>query len=189
MDSPVVQWAALAVLVCWLVGAYNRLVRLRAQANAAFATVDVELERQLDLARSCLPVSSPQTVPMPLHAEPASIWDAIAGATVQLQACLADARAKPLDPCRMASLVAARDVLTQAWARAERDDAHDLAGPRLPASLSAQWLQAQAQVHATGDQFDTAVARYNEAIAQFPASLVARLFGFTRAAGLSGVTS
>ena len=65
-----------------------------------------------------------------------------------------------------------------AWERAERDDAHDLAGPRLPETVTARRAQLAQQAHAATDQFNQAVVRYNEAIAQFPAVLLAWLFGF-----------
>lgn len=71
-----------------------------------------------------------------------------------------------------------------AWERAERDDAHDLAGPRLPDTLTARRAQLVIQTHAATDQFDQAVSRYNAAIAQFPAVVLAWLFGFKQARGV-----
>jgi len=42
-------WTVAAVLLFWSVGAYNRLVRLRAETNAAFAALDAQWLRQLAL--------------------------------------------------------------------------------------------------------------------------------------------
>jgi LemA protein len=39
MSSSVVFWIVAAVLLFWTVGAYNRLMRLRADANAAFVKI------------------------------------------------------------------------------------------------------------------------------------------------------
>jgi LemA protein len=75
-------------------------------------------------------------------------------------------------------------VLAMAWERAERDDAHDLAGPRLPDTVTSRRAQLAMQTHAAIDQFDRAVVRYNDAIAQFPAVLLAWLFGFKPGRGL-----
>ena len=100
------------------------------------------------------------------------------GAATQLAACLAAARTRPLEPGGIAALSAAQDVLAMAWERAERDDAHDLAGPRLPETVTARRAQLAQQAHAATDQFNQAVVRYNEAIGQFPAVLLAWLFGF-----------
>ena len=71
-----------------------------------------------------------------------------------------------------------------AWERAERDDAHDLAGPRLPDDRHARRAQLAQQTQAATEQFNQAVIRYNEAIAQFPAVLLAWLFGFKPGRGL-----
>ncbi len=79
-----------------------------------------------------------------------------------------------------------------AWERAERDDAHDLAGPRLPETLTARRAQIVHRRRTRAiEQFDQAVGRYNEAIAQFPAVLLAWLFGFKPGRGVrsSGAAS
>jgi LemA protein len=71
-----------------------------------------------------------------------------------------------------------------AWDRAERDDAHDLAGPRLPENFSSERQQLESMAQAATERFNQAVVQYNEAIAQFPAALLAWLFGFHPARGL-----
>jgi LemA protein len=184
MTSSIVWWTVAAVLLFWSVGAYNRLVRLRAGANNAFAAVEAELTRQAELVRTHLPPPEP-TQPAPLEAEPMSFWGALHAAASQLAAALNAARGKPLDPDRIAALSAAQDVLAMAWERAERDDAHDLAGPRLPDTLLLRRQQSLLAAHAATEHFNKAVTSYNEAIAQFPAILLAWLFGFKAARALS----
>jgi LemA protein len=174
MPSSVVLGAIAAVLLFWTVGAYNRLMRLRAEAKTAFASLEAELSKQVALVSECLP--PPETQPAPL--EGSSFWSALHGAAAQFAASLAAARARPLEPEEIAALSAAQDVLSMAWERAERDDAHDLAGPRLPETVTTRRAQLTLHTHAAIDQFDRAVVRYNEAIAQFPAVLLAWLFGF-----------
>lgn len=188
MPTSVVLGVVAAVLLFWAVGAYNRLMRLRAEAKTAFAALEAELSKQVALVRECLP--PPETQPAALDGS--SFWSALHGAAAQFAASLAAARGKPLEPEGIAALSAAQDVLAMAWERAERDDAHDLAGPRLPETLTARRAQLALQTHAAVDQFDRAVGRYNEAIAQFPALLLASLFGFkpgrgVRSAGPAGV--
>ena len=186
MTSSVVAWTIAAVLLFWAVGAYNRLMRLRAEANSAFANVESELARQVELVRSQLPPPEP-TQPAPLEGDPTSFWSALHAAASQLAASLAVARAKPLDPQNIGALSTAQDVLAMAWERAERDDAHDLAGPRLPDTVLLRRRQQLLQTHAATESFNVAVTRYNEAIAQFPALLLAWLFGFKPARSLSPV--
>lgn len=186
MTSSVVSWTIAAVLLFWGVGAYNRLMRLRADANIAFATVDGELARQVELVRQHLPPPEP-TQPAPLDGEPTSFWSGLHAAAGQLAATLSAARGKPLDAANIAALNAAQQVLGTAWERAERDDAHDLAGPRLPETMLLRRQQMLLQAHAATEAFNQAVTRYNEGIAQFPALVLAWLFGFKPARPLSPV--
>ena len=187
MPSFVVLGAVAAVLLFWVVGAYNRLMRLRAEANTAFAGLDAELAKQVALVRECLPPPE-ATQPAALE-ETVSFWSALHGAAAQFAASLAAARARPLEPDGIPALSAAQDVLAMAWERAERDDAHDLAGPRLPDTVTARRAQLALQTHAAIEQFDRAVTRYNEAIAQFPAVLLAWLFGFRPGRGVRHAAS
>lgn len=71
-----------------------------------------------------------------------------------------------------------------AWDRAANDDAHDLAGPRLPDNFSIEREQLVRMTTAATEHFNQAVGNYNAAIAQFPAVLLAWLFGFQPARGL-----
>ena len=51
-------------------------------------------------------------------------------------------------------------------------------GPRLPEAISATRAQLVLQIQAAANTFNAAVTRYNQAIAQFPAVLLAWVFGF-----------
>ena len=182
MLSSFLPWVIAAVVVFWMVGAYNRLVRLRSEANTAFAALESELGKQVQLVHACVPAEEDQHQSQ--FAGGSAFWGGLQGAAAQLHASLAAARARPLDPERIAALGAAQEVLGMAWDRAERDDAHDLAGPRLPEDFSSERIQLQRLAQAATEHFNQAVGRYNEAIDQFPALLLARLFGFQRARGL-----
>jgi len=183
MASSLGVWIVAAVLLFWSIGAYNRLVRLRSEARSAFAALEQELARQVQLVQACLPVES-ETQPASLFEGESTFWGSLQGAAAQFAASLAAARSRPLDPEGMAALAAARDVLAMAWERAERDDAHDLAGSRLPDTISSTRAQLVNQAQAAAEQFNLAVGRYNEAIEQFPAILLAWLFGFRAGRGL-----
>jgi len=187
MPSSVVLGAIGAVLLFWAVGAYNRLVRLRGEANTAFAALEAELIKQVALVRECLPPVD-ATQPAALE-QGVSFWAGLHGAAAQFAASLAAARARPLEPDGIDALSAAQDVLAMAWERAERDDAHDLAGPRLPERVTMRRAQLTIQTYAAIDQFDRAVARYNEGIAQFPAVLLAYLFNFRPGRGVRHVAT
>ena len=183
MRNSILSWTIFAVLLFWAVGAYNRLVRLRAEAHTAFAGVEAEFTRQVELVSKSLP-GAEFTQPAPLEQE-STFWAGLQGAARQFATSLAAVRNRPLDAKRMAALNAACDVLVMAWETAQRDEAHDLAGPRLPETVLARRSQLAGQTRAAIEQFNIAVARYNEGIAQFPAVLLAWLFGFEPGLGLA----
>ena len=182
MQSSFVPWVVAAVAVFWAVGAYNRMVRLRSEAKAAFAALESELQKQVQLVQACVPPEEEQLASQ--FSGGSAFWGGLQGAAAQLSASLNSARARPLDPERIAALGAAQEILSMAWDRAERDDAHDLAGPRLPEDFSSERQQLVRMTHAATEHFTQAVANYNGAIAQFPAILLAWLFGFHPARGL-----
>jgi LemA protein len=182
MLSSWVLWAALAVLLFWMVGAYNRLVRLRADANTAFAALEKDLTQQVALVNACLPEE--ESHPASQFDGGSAFWGGLQGACAQFAASLAAARLRPLEPERIAALGAAQEVLQMAWERAERDDAHDLAGPRLPENLTNEREQLVRQTQVAIGHFNDAVVRYNEAIDEFPAAVLAWLFGFKPGRGL-----
>lgn len=185
MSSPV-PWIVAAVVLFWAVGAYNRLVRLRGEANAAFAALDAQCRRQLDLVQSSLPESlgAPDSVvPGDMVDEVAALWSDLRSAALQFSAALGAMRPRPLDAGAATALATAHEVLTGAWQRVQQD-AHDLAGAPVPEALALHWQQMALQVADARAQFNAAVLRYNEAIAQFPALLLARLYGFKPARAL-----
>ncbi|HET8745617.1 MAG TPA: LemA family protein [Ramlibacter sp.] len=181
-SSSFLPWVIAAVALFWAVGAYNRLVRLRSEANHAFAALEAELAKQVQLVQECVPPEDEQTQSQ--FTGGSAFWGGLQGAAAQLQASLSAARSRPLDPDRIAALGAAQEVLGMAWERAERDDAHDLAGPRLPENCSGERQQLVRMAQSATEHFNQAVVRYNEAIAQFPAILLAWLFGFHPGRGL-----
>lgn len=176
MSSSLALWIGAALLLFWSVGAYNRLVRLRSDANAAFGSLESELGKQIALVHSCLPQAEGQAAAW-LDGQ-SSFWGGLQGAAAQLAASMAAARSKPLEPEGIAALRSAHAVLAMAWQRVEREESHDLAGPRLPDTVTMRRAQLAGQVQAAIDQFNLAVSAYNAAIGQFPALLVSWLFGF-----------
>jgi len=171
MSWPLGFWVGAAVLLFWAVGAYNRLIRLRAAVLQAFATLDTRLREQADLVQGCLPQVDAMT----------GLWTGLGGATAQFTASLDAARTKPLDPGSIAALKAAHGVLYMAWQRLQQDDAHDLAGAALPETLQLRWQQIAEHVQDDAGLFNQQVNAYNDAIVQFPALLLASLFSFRAA--------
>lgn len=167
----------LALLLFWAVGAYNRLIRLRSAALQAFGALEAHWQRWPVLVAE-------------YQANHAGTWGddrgaecnqltALSAAASQFAASLRVARTKPLDADVAAALSTAEQVLDTAWQAMARQAAcasADMAPPTL-----APWLAQCEQLARYGGEarlaFNTAVAGYNHAITQFPANLLAWVFG------------
>jgi LemA protein len=163
---------ATAVLVFWIVGAYNRLVRLRSALVARFASVDQLyglrhglLAEQIDLLAGALASAAPRL-------------DALRAACLQADAAREHARLRPGAPGTVSSLRLADEILADARSRLP---VQTVAGADLPA-LNARLTASDTTLAFARREFNAAVAGYNAAVRQFPTVLVAWAFGFRPAA-------
>lgn len=166
-------WTAIAaILVFWIVGAYNRLVRMRNDLVARFGAVDERyrqrqalLERQLELLSTALAAAAPRL-------------DSLRAACRQADAAREHARARPSAASAVTSLRVAEDILAEARAH--------LPVPALPGTdlpeLNTQLATSDNALAFARAEFNNAVAAYNESVRQFPTVLVAQLFSFRAAA-------
>ena len=186
-SSSVAVWVGLAVLAFWALGAYNRLVRLRADLLSSLQLLTTHWNSTAQILRTTL---------QEYAAEPASEsqwsnlggagddvpWRSLSLAAKQLQACLAGLLARPhlLAPIDdFASLRAARDVLDGAWERLN-DRHEDLAGSAVPQQLHVLWQHHAMQSEERRAAYNAQADGYNQAVSQFPALLIAWSFGFKR---------
>lgn len=172
---PPILWSALlalALVFFWAIGAYNRLVRLRAAVGAAFAVLEPLLRERLAWVKGAQP---PADAPAPSDAAAATLdepqaWARLHAASEQLALALAPVRSQPADGPAVRSLALAQAALQAAWAAvAPADAAH---------ALHAQWDRLRHQELPLTAAFNDAVRAYNAATAQFPAAVMARLCGF-----------
>jgi LemA protein len=196
LPDSMVGWIVIAVLLFWFVGAYNRLVRLRAAVLQAYATLDAALRKQLDFVQASITAALPEK-------DASSHSSAVAplqAATNQLATLLGATRLHPLDPGGMAALATALQVLITAWQRQhpdavtvfEADGTLSRPAPLLPAGAGAAsgtlepmaWPEPSAAAEIARSQFNLAVGQYNAAIVQFPALLVAWMVRLRPAAPL-----
>jgi LemA protein len=174
ISESIVWWALAATLFFWSVGAYNRLMRLRSHASRAFAALANGLQRYTELVAACGPA----------HPAHSSAWSGLYGAQAQFSASLAIARTRPLDASVVDALAAADHVLHMAWQRL-LDSEPSPDRPPVPETCRQQWRETSQQIHHTGLAFAQAVHDYNHAITQFPALVLALLFGFRTAKPLT----
>ena len=170
--------AGLALLLFWAVGAYNRLVRLRAAVVQAFEPLDQGLARRLGWVQDALPEQLRD-----LGSDPASApWARVQAAGQQMALALAQVRRQPGDRAAMAGLVLARATLEGVWQEALTSFPEPLAEISPLLLKWAEWQHAEAPLAVA---FDQAVGVYNAAAAQFPASVLARLSGLPLAGALA----
>ena len=217
MWSSPLFWIVFSIAIFWALGAYNRLMRLRSAVVQAFGSLDAHIVRQVALlgefgaahpAHAAMPgqgaLQQQQLLPPQLQE-----LAALQGATTQLSASLAVARARPLQANAIAALAAAREVLQASWTKAlhaiqatpaaatqemvpgssavSEADSSGAAAPAspLPAALwQARWEEHVQQNDHAIRVFNEAVVHYNGAVAQFPANLLAWVFGFKAARAL-----
>jgi LemA protein len=159
-------WIAIgvvAVILLWLVFGYNRLVRLRNEAEQAFSGIDVQLKRRADLIPNLV-----ETVKAYATHE-REVFERVAEARAQSLAARGVAQAATAD-------VAMTAALTGLFGIAE-------AYPELRASENFQRLQAELadtedKIAAARRYYNTTVRRYNSLIQSVPTNIIARLGGF-----------
>lgn len=169
MSDSVLLWFVVAVLLFWAMGAYNRLMRLRSRGIVAFAALERQFDQYLLMVKKNAPSQGNDAF--------SAVWAALAAAADQFSASLKVAHSQPLNGPTTSALRTAYETLGLSWSRL-RTLPHDLGGSALPDSLQSQWEQVGVQTEMARADFNQAVANYNQAIGQFPALVLASLFGF-----------
>jgi LemA protein len=176
------QLVVLAVLLAWVVGAYNRMVRLRAAIVSAWEQIVAALVK-----RSEAMAAVADAVREPLASEAATL-QALADADAR-QRTAADgvrqARARIADvslwvnaEAGVASPASRLRALIELQPAVVHESGH---GPQLVAALAA-WREAEPRILFARQGFNDAVDVYNKAIHQWPTRLIASPLGF-RSAG------
>jgi LemA protein len=167
------EWLLLAVLVFWSIGALKRLKRLRVQGKKAFEPVDAHFTLVLALLREC----GPEVTEDPSFLRHAR--SALLPSADLLDAALQQARQHPLRPEVIASLDSTWQSLQVAWrAYAQLSESTQACAPADAQAWTLRWQELDILCCHSMAQFNTAVLHYNQAIAQIPVCVVARIFGF-----------
>jgi LemA protein len=168
MGGSITIWLVWALLLFWSVGAYNRLVKLRAQAKASFAQLHEHLLLYAALVRSSFGAA---------NNEGPAAQVGLVGAAEQYASSLQVAQGQCLDVAAVRALATAQEILFASWTRL-RDEPPDLAGELVPEALEQEWQKIDQLVEPSRLAFNQCVSRYNLAIAEFPAHWLASLFRF-----------
>ena len=159
----------LAVCFFWCVGVYNRITRLRARSLEAFAVVAVSLHRY----RAMVLEHTHSSRVVEISAE----FQQLLRQLEQLDQLTKDVQNCPWNTAALTALNIVGVEVSAHWSVLRTAPA-DLAGAALPANLMQDWdTNARALQHAIGG-FNQILEDYNEAIAQFPATVVTSFLGF-----------
>ncbi|MDX6571751.1 MAG: LemA protein, partial [Gaiellales bacterium] len=164
--SMLALWIAIGVVVIvllWLVFGYNRLVRLRNEAEQGFSGIDVQLKRRADLIPNLV-----ETVKA-YAAHESGVFERVAEARAQSLA------ARGVGPAAAAAGLMT-SALTGLFGVAE-------AYTELRASENFQRLQAELsdtedKIAAARRYYNTTVRRFNSLIQSVPTNIIARTGGF-----------
>jgi LemA protein len=178
----------LAILVALAVFAtvlYNRLVTLRNAIGNAFAQIDVQLKRRYDLIPNLL-----ETVRKYLQHERETL-EAVTAARSAAQTAAGVARQNPASAGAVSALGTAEGLLGGVLGRlmAVTEAYPELKADQTMRELSEELTSTENRVGFARQSYNDTVLDYNNAAGQFPANLVARLFGFEPAAMLQSTQS
>ena len=186
MSMPtLVSIALAALLVFWAVGAYNRLVRLKNTIANAFGQIDVQLKRRYDLIPNLVDAARKY-----LQHEQATLESVIA-ARNQARSASERVASRPGKADAIIALAAAEQTLDSSLGRlfALAEAYPDLKADQTIRELSEELTSTENKVGFARQAYNDAVLDYNNAQGQFPALLVARLFGFSPSAMLQSTES
>ena len=175
MNAPVLSGLLAATTLFWCVGLYNRLMRMRARGLDALGSVEKHLRSYTSLIQVQFPDEEGSYIPLE--------WARLVSGVKQLEQQCKAARAAPLQAAPLGALGQTVDGIEAEWLLLRSQPA-DLAGPTMPEAMQKLWDEAALKVRSARGGFNQIVARYNEALQQFPASLVVGLMGFQPAGNL-----
>jgi LemA protein len=174
-------WMFFALTVFWALGAYNRLVRLRAHVATQYTHLMTSLTGLTDLAQQAISDAvADNHVHQPSDAlHIAACWRRLSTSSTQARVAMVRMQEHSLMPQSI-------DDLNQAWRLFEDtwDELKVSPWSLLPEPLRAQWQEQRLLSQPLRRAFNQAVEQYNQAIAMWPANLVARLFQFRPAGHL-----
>lgn len=164
----------IAVLLVWAVTVYNRLVQLRNRIANAFGQIDVQLKRRHDLVPNLVEVAKGYL------AHEAATLEAVIKARGQAQGAAAAVRAEPASANAMGALAAAEGLLGSSLGRlmAVAEAYPDLKADATMQSLSEELTSTENRLGFARQAYNDQALEFNDAAAQFPDLVVARLLGF-----------
>jgi LemA protein len=179
-SNTLVSIVAFALLVFWAVGAYNRLVRKKNIIANAFGQIDMQLKRRYDLIPNLVEAAKKYLQ----HEQ--SMLEAVIEERNQARSASDAVRNRPANAAATTALGVAEQALDASllklFAASETNPA--LKADQTIRALGEELASTGNKVGFARQAYNDAVLDYNLAQGQFPAVLIARLFGFVPSAML-----
>ena len=153
------------LIVFWVIGLYNGLVRLRNRRQNAFADIDVQLRQRHDLV--------PQLV---------ETVKGYAGHEKEVLLKVTEARTAAMAATSIDGKIAAEQQLTSALQglKVQIEPYPDLKANQNFLQLQEELSDIENKLAASRRFFNGATTEYNNAVESFPGNMIARNFGFKR---------
>ena len=174
-----------AVAIFWAVGAYNRLIRLKNVIANSFGQIDVQLKRRYDLIPNLVEVAKKY-----LQHERDTL-EAVMIARNRARVASDAVRSRPANATAVTALATAEQALDGSLGRlfAVAEAYPELKADETIRGLSEELTSTENKVTFARQAYNDAVLDYNNAQGQFPALLIARLFGLVPSAMLQATES
>lgn len=155
--------AVLLLLLLFVIGTYNRLVRLLNEVKNAWAQIDVQLKRRHDLIPNLV-----ETVKGYMQHERATLEN------------ITQARNLAMRPGSLAERAQAEQQLTQALHNffVVVENYPDLKANQNFLALQEELTSTENRISFARQAYNDAVMQFNNAIQMFPSNLIAGMFGF-----------
>ena len=165
MTATLIMVGVLVVVAIFVIGLYNGLVRKRVAANGAWADIDVQLKRRYNLIPNLV-----ETVKGYASHERETLESVI------------KARQTAIDVSGIANQAQAENMLSgalrQLFALSERYP--DLKANQNFMQLQEELASTENKIGFSRQHYNRSAGQYNEAIAVFPANMIAGMFNFDR---------
>lgn len=183
--AALIMLIAIALVLFWAVGAYNRLVSLRNQNKNAFAQIDVQLKRRHDLIPNLV-----ETAKGYMKHEREAL-EAVIAARNQAVSANAKARGSPDEAGAMQQMAAAEGLLSSSLGRmfALSEAYPDLKANQNMMQLTEELTSTENRIAFARQGYNDGVMQYNTSIEQFPSSIIAGMFAFKPAELLQATES
>ena len=162
------------ILVFWVVGIYNKLVKLRERAVNALAQIDVQLRRRYDLIPNLVETAKGYM------AHEKGTLEAVLQARASATQAQINVNGDPTNAAAMKELAQSEGMLTGALSRlmAVAEAYPDLKANENMAQLSEELTATENKVAFSRQGLNDSVQLYNAYKKQFPPVIIANMFGF-----------